>query len=127
MPYRSIQDPAKLRRILQAMLLLQGDSELPDLLRDLIEEARSMTGARYGALGVLNLERNALAEFVTVGLDAEAEERIGSPTGKRSAGTAHQRPQAPTDSRDWLPPRELGLPGRAPADVLIPGRTDQGA
>ena len=25
MPYRTIDDPAKLRRILQAMLLLQGD------------------------------------------------------------------------------------------------------
>ena len=36
-----------------------------------------MTGARYGAIGVLNDERTALAEFITVGLDPEQEERIG--------------------------------------------------
>jgi signal transduction histidine kinase len=77
MPYRSIEDPAKLRRILEAMLLLQADLDLPTLLRHFIEEACSMTGARYGALGVLNDERNALAQFVTVGLDPDDEERIG--------------------------------------------------
>jgi len=68
-PYRSIEDPAKLRRVLQATLLLQADLELPTLLRHVIEEACSMTGAQYGALGVLNDDRTGLAEFITVGLD----------------------------------------------------------
>ena len=52
-PYHSIEDPAKLRRVLEATLLLEADLELPSLLRHIIEEACSMTNARYGALGVL--------------------------------------------------------------------------
>ncbi len=74
MPYRSIEDPVKLRRILEATLLLEADLELSSVLRHFIEEARSMTGARYGALGVLNDDRTALVEFLTVGLEPEQEE-----------------------------------------------------
>jgi signal transduction histidine kinase len=87
MPYRAIEDPAKLRRLLEATLLLEADLELPTVLRHLIDEARSMTGARYGAIGVLNDERTALAEFITVGLEPEEEEKIGArPTGKGVLG-----------------------------------------
>jgi signal transduction histidine kinase len=86
-PYRRIEDPAKLRRLLEAVLLLEGDLTLPDLLRHLIEEACAMTGARYGALGVLDEARTSLAEFVTVGLSAEEELAIGPrPTGRGVLG-----------------------------------------
>jgi signal transduction histidine kinase len=86
-PYHSIEDPAKLRRVLEATLLLEKDVELPALLRHIIDEARSMTGARYGALGVLNDDRTALAEFLTVGLEKDEEERIGPrPTGQGVLG-----------------------------------------
>lgn len=82
MPYRTIEDPANLRRLLQAVLLLEADLSLPVLLRHFVEEARSMTGAQYAALGLLDEERTGLADFITVGLSAEAEERIGHrPTG----------------------------------------------
>lgn len=87
MPYHSIEDPAKLRRVLEATLLLEQDVELPALLRHIIDEARSMTGARYGALGVLNDDRTALSEFLTVGLEKDEEERIGPrPTGQGVLG-----------------------------------------
>ncbi len=95
MPYRSIEDPAKLRRLLEATLLLEGDLDLPSLLRHIIEEGRSMTNARYGALGVLNDEGTALSEFVTAGLDPDQEERIGArPTGRGVLGLliSHPRP-----------------------------------
>ena len=68
MPYRLIEDPAKLRRVLDATLLIEADLELPALLRHVIDEARSMTSARFGAIGVLNEDRSALSEFITVGL-----------------------------------------------------------
>ncbi len=87
MPYRSIEDPAKLRRLLEATLQLEADLDLPTLLRHFIEEARSMTGAQYGAIGVLNDDRTGLAEFVTVGIDPEQEEEIGArPTGQGVLG-----------------------------------------
>src|ERR1019366_4778035 len=95
MPYHSIEDPTTLRRILDATLLIERDLELPALLRHVVEEARSMTGARYGALGVLNEERSALAEFITVGLDPDEEKLIGPrPTGRGVLGllVAHPEP-----------------------------------
>lgn len=94
MPFRSIEDPAKLRRVLEATLLLEADLELPILLRHFIEEALSMTGARYGALGVLNDDRTALSEFVTVGLEPEEEQRIGArPTGHGVLGLLIRDPR----------------------------------
>jgi signal transduction histidine kinase len=86
-PYRSIDDPTKLRRVLEATLLIEGDLELPALLRHVVDEARSMTGARYGALGVLTNDGTALAEFITVGLEPDQEKLIGPrPTGKGVLG-----------------------------------------
>jgi signal transduction histidine kinase len=86
-PYHSIDDPSKLRRILEATLLIEADLDLPALLRHVIDEAQSMTGARYAALGVLNEERTALAEFITAGLTADEEGRIGArPTGRGVLG-----------------------------------------
>jgi signal transduction histidine kinase len=73
--------------VLEAILLLEQDLELPALLRHIIEEAQSMTGARYGALGVLSEDRTALADFLTVGLEQDAEDRIGPrPTGQGVLG-----------------------------------------
>jgi signal transduction histidine kinase len=86
-PFRSIDDPTKLRRVLEATLLIEADLELPALLRHVVEEARSMIGARYGALGVLNDDGTALTEFITVGLDPEQEKLIGPrPTGRGVLG-----------------------------------------
>ncbi len=82
MPYHSIEDPAKLRRMLEATLMIGADLDLPTLLRHIVDEACTMANARFGALGVLNDDRTALAEFVTVGLGPDAESGIGPrPTG----------------------------------------------
>jgi signal transduction histidine kinase len=84
----------KLRRVLEATLLLEQDFDLPVLLRHVVEEARSMTGARYGALGVLNEDRSALEQFLTVGLDADEEALIGTrPTGLGVLGLLITHPQ----------------------------------
>lgn len=93
-PFRSIEDPAKLRRVLEATLLLEADIEIRVLLHHFIEEAQSMTGARYGALGVLNDDRTALSDFLTVGLEAEEEQRIGArPTGQGVLGLLIRDPR----------------------------------
>jgi signal transduction histidine kinase len=78
-PYRHIEDPARLRRLFEAVLLLEEDLSLPLLLRHFIQEACSVTCARYGALGVLNDERSALSEFIAVGMSDEEERAIGHP------------------------------------------------
>jgi signal transduction histidine kinase len=72
---------------LDAFLTIESDTKLPSLLQHLIEEACSLVGARYGALGVLDQTRTSLDQFLTVGLSEEAERRIGSrPTGRGVLG-----------------------------------------
>lgn len=80
--------------MLEATLLLEGDLELQVLLRHFIEEARSMTAARYGALGVLNEDHTALSQFLTVGLESDEEQRIGArPTGRGVLGVLINDPR----------------------------------
>lgn len=87
MPYRSIEDPAKLRRVLEATLLLEADLDLASLLHHIVIEAKSMTNARYAALGVLSDDGGSLSQFLTVGLEPDEEERIGDrPTGRGLLG-----------------------------------------
>ncbi|MGA2835419.1 MAG: GAF domain-containing sensor histidine kinase [Acidimicrobiales bacterium] len=115
MPLRSIDDSSKLRRVIEAMLLIGADLDLPDLLRHVIEEARSMTGARYGAIGVLNEERTALSEFITIGLDAEAEQLIGNrPKGLGVLGLVITEPQPLRISDVNAHPNRYGFPVNHP-------------
>ncbi len=114
-PFRSIEDPVKLRRVLEATLLLEADLELPSLLRHFIEEACSMTGARYGALGVLDDDHTALAEFVTVGLDPEEERRIGArPTGRGVLGLLIRDPRPLRLSNLGTHDESVGFPPNHP-------------
>ena len=115
MPYRSIEDPAKLRRVLEATLLVEADLDLPVLLRHVIDEALSMTNARYGAIGVLNEDRSALAEFVTVGLTPEEEKRIGArPVGRGVLGLLITDPKTLRVSRIDTHPDSFGFPANHP-------------
>ena len=115
MPLRSIDDGSKLRRIIQAMLLIGADLDLPGLLRHVIEEARSITGAQYGAIGVLNLERTALAEFITVGLDPAAETSIGNrPKGLGVLGLVISDPKPLRVADVNAHPQRSGFPPNHP-------------
>ncbi len=115
MPYHSLEDPAKLRRVLEATLLLEADLDLPTLLRHIVEEARSMTNARYGALGVLDEDGTALAEFVTVGMGPEEETRIGDrPTGRGVLGELITDPRPMRAARLEAHPSSFGFPPHHP-------------
>ena len=74
-----------------------------------------MTGARYGALGVLNDEKTALAEFITVGLSAEEEAQIGPrPTGKGVLGLLVTDPLPLRLARLGDHPDSFGFPPNHP-------------
>ncbi|MBO0887259.1 MAG: GAF domain-containing protein, partial [Acidimicrobiales bacterium] len=73
--------PRSLAKLLDAVISLSVELDLPSVLRRIVEAGVELTGARYGALGVLDERRTALAEFITVGMDRETRRRIG-PTPK---------------------------------------------
>jgi GAF domain-containing protein len=77
-PYHQIDDPEKLRALLDAVLLIESDIELPAVLRHIVEVASTLVDARYGALGVIDESGTSLSEFVTVGFDQETIDGIGN-------------------------------------------------
>ena len=79
MIYQDIEDPKKLHAILDAVLTLEVDTELTELLLRVVDQAASLVGARYGALGIMNPDGSQLVEFLTIGLSDEERRSIGEP------------------------------------------------
>jgi signal transduction histidine kinase len=114
-PYRRIDDPVKLRRLMDAVLMIEADVDLAVLLRHLVEEACSLVDARYGALGVLNEGRTGLEQFLTVGLSEEEERRIGPrPTGRGVLGLLITEPEPLRLSQLAAHPDSYGFPAHHP-------------
>ena len=115
MPYHNVEDPAKLLRLIDAVLMIEAAVELPVLLRHLIEEACSLVGARYGALGVLNEARTGLEPFITVGLGDAEEEAIGArPTGRGVLGVLITEPASLRLTDLGTHPASYGFPPHHP-------------
>jgi signal transduction histidine kinase len=115
-PYRRVKSLAKLSRLMDAVLMIEADVELPVLLRHLVEEACSLVDARYGALGVLNEARTGLEQFLTVGLSLEAERRIGlRPSGRGVLGLLITDPEPLRLSNLAAHPDSYGFPEHHPA------------
>ena len=69
--------PRSLRRLLDAVLTVGSDLDLPAMLERIVQAAVDLVDARYGALGVLDDARAGLAQFITVGIDDETHAAIG--------------------------------------------------
>jgi two-component system, NarL family, sensor histidine kinase DevS len=69
--------PPRLRQLLDAVLTIGSDLDLPAILRRIVQSATELVDARYGALGALDDTRTGLSQFVTVGIDDETHRAIG--------------------------------------------------
>ena len=82
----------RLRGLLRANALVAGELSLPLVLRQIVESARDLLGARYAALGVLGRD-GGLEQFVHVGMDDELVTRIGDlPEGRGVLGLLISEP-----------------------------------
>ena len=87
--------PRSLRQLLDAVMTVGSDLDLPSVLRHIVESAAALVDARYGALGVLDETGTSLAEFITVGIDEEDRRRIGPlPKGHGILGLLIREPKA---------------------------------
>ena len=77
MPLRHVDDSARLRLLVEAVLSIGSDLSLPDALRRIVEAAVKLLDAQYGALGVLDGTHHTLAEFINVGMTPEQVAAIG--------------------------------------------------
>jgi signal transduction histidine kinase len=100
---------------MSAVLMITADIELDDLLRHIVEEARALVDARYGALGVLSPSRTTLEQFVTVGLSEADEKAIGPrPTGRGVLGVLITEPRPLRLARLGDHPDSYGFPPNHP-------------
>lgn len=67
----------QLLALLEAALAISANLSLTETLTRIVSAAAQLSDARYAALGVPNETGDLLAEFVTTGLTAEVEARIG--------------------------------------------------
>ena len=65
----------RLRGLVETGIALSSELSLESLLRQVIETAVELTGAGYGALGVIDPSGTALEQFITVGIDDEGKRR----------------------------------------------------
>lgn len=78
---------SKVAELVEAAATVAGAGDLRHLLELLVETGMDLTGARYGALGVLG-EHGHLRDFVHRGMDEETVRRLGAPpSGKGLLGT----------------------------------------
>ncbi len=79
MPHHAIRDPEQMQALLDAVLSIESDLDLPKILRRITEAACRLTGARYGALGVIDPDGSGLSDFIHVGMEEAVVEKIGDP------------------------------------------------
>lgn len=81
------RDVDQLGELLDAVSAVESELDLPAALRQVVEMARAVTGARYGALGVLGPTGKGLAQFVYSGIDEVTAAAIGRlPAGEGLLG-----------------------------------------
>ncbi|WP_244985559.1 GAF domain-containing sensor histidine kinase [Cellulosimicrobium cellulans] len=82
------------QRVLDAVVAVTSDLDLPQVLRRIVDAAMELTGARYGALGVLDASgRERLAQFIPLGLsDDEVAEIDHWPHGEGLLGELIDHP-----------------------------------
>jgi signal transduction histidine kinase len=85
-----------LRAVLDTVGSIAADLDLGETLQRIIDAATELSGARYGALGVLDeaASERRLVEFVTHGISPEERARIGDPpTGHGILGVLIDHPE----------------------------------
>ena len=82
------------RDLVRAGIAISSEVDLDSVLRISIDTAARVTGARYGALGVLDQQRVSLERFITTGLDQATTTAIGElPRGRGLLGALIQAPR----------------------------------
>ncbi len=116
--------------LIDSGLALSAELSLPAVLQRIVDLATQITGARYGALGVLGAD-GTISRFVTTGIGDDDAARIGPPpTGRGILGTLIQHPTPVRIADMAADPRSSGFPPNHPemhsflgAPVAAHGRT----
>ncbi|MEU5398937.1 GAF domain-containing protein [Streptomyces sp. NPDC005963] len=103
--------------LLEAVLSVGVDLDLPTTLQHLVDTATQLAGARFGALGVVDPECKQITELFTSGISDAEREAIGPmPTGDAGlVGVLIRDPQPLLINDVQADPRAAGVPEGHPA------------
>jgi len=86
----------RLQGLLDAVVAISREVELPAVLHRIVTTAMDLVGARYGALGVLNESGEGLAQFISAGLSEQERNDLaetGLPRGQGVLGHLIRYPE----------------------------------
>ncbi len=107
-------DIAHGRSLLEAISAIASDLDLTSVLTHIVEAATALTGAQYGALGVLGSD-GQLSEFITTGIDDDLRALIGDlPRGGGILGVIIERPEGLRLIDLSAHPKSVGFPANHP-------------
>jgi two-component system, NarL family, sensor histidine kinase DevS len=110
------------RRLIEAGMALASELSLDAVLQRIVELAVDLTGARYGALGVLAADGRSIEEFITVGITAEERGALGDPPTGHGLLGALIREARPLRIPDiGADPRSVGFPPNHPPMTSLLG------
>jgi signal transduction histidine kinase len=105
----------RLRALLDAVVSIGSDLDLNSALDRIVYAACELSGARYGALGVLRPDGERLARFITHGASQETIEAIGPyPEGHGILGLLIDHPEPLRLHEIAEHPRSFGFPPNHP-------------
>ncbi|MFD5467390.1 PP2C family protein-serine/threonine phosphatase [Kitasatospora sp. NPDC127059] len=109
--------------LLDAVMAVGRDLELPVVLRRVITTAMGLVDARYGALGVLSDDGERLEEFIPVGLSEQQVEALAGvalPHGRGLLGHLIEHPEPLRVADIGAHPDSVGFPpGHPPMRTLL--------
>jgi len=122
--------PDRNKKLLEAGLILASELSLEAVLQRIVELAVEVTGARYGALGILGPDRDII-EFITTGVTDDERRAIGHPPIGRGIlgaliieGHPLRIPEIARDSRSvGFPPNHPPMHSFLGAPVKARGKT----
>lgn len=106
---------SRAERLLDTGLALAADLSLPTLLQRIVDLAVELTGAQYGAVGVLAPDGVELSDFITSGLSEQQRTAIGDlPRGRGILGVLIREPTVLRLQDIGQDPRSAGFPPNHP-------------
>jgi len=110
------------RRLIEAGMVLASELSLDAVLLRIVELAVDLTGARYGALGVLTPDGRSIDDFITVGITPEERAALGDPpVGHGLLGALTRSPHPIRIPDIGADPRSVGFPPNHPPMTSLLG------
>ena len=110
-PDSSPETENRFRALVEVGMSLSSELTIDSLLQGVVAKAVALTGARYGALGVINEAGTELEQFITAGIEPDEMATIGDlPRGRGILGLVIREQRPLRLSNLGHDPRSVGFP-----------------